>query len=130
MVISFLNQKGGVGGGCEPLERRSGSWRSKQQLALDFAPAQVRSGLGRRKGTAGRDQLILGGGSMTQAQMAALHGVSKQTVSYVVHRAGHSNAARIAARNKSIREDPRTNAELASEHGLTVRRIRQIRNQN
>ena len=35
-----------------------------------------------------------------------------------------------AARNKSIREDPRINAELASEHGLTVRRIRQIRNRN
>ena len=90
--------------------------------------------LSRRKGTAGRDQLMLGGGSMgkrlTQAQIAALHGVSQQTVSYVVRRAGHSNAARIAARNKSIREDPRINAELASEHGLTVRQIRRIRNQN
>ena len=52
-----------------------------------------------------------------------------------IHRAmwyrkrGEGTAARIAARNKSIREDPRINAELASEHGLTVRRIRQIRNQ-
>ena len=92
------------------------------------------SGASRRKGTAGRDQLMLGGGSMgkrlTQAQIADLHGVSQQTVCYVVRRAGHSNAARIAARNKNIREDPRINAELASEHGLTVRRIRQIRNQN
>ena len=35
-----------------------------------------------------------------------------------------------AGRNKSIREDPRINAELASEHGLTVRRIQQIRNRN
>ena len=92
------------------------------------------NGASRRKGTAGRDQLMLGGGSMgkrlTQAQIAALHGVSQQTVSYVVLRAGHSNAARIAARNKSIREDPRINAELASEHGLTVGQIRRIRNQN
>ena len=77
---------------------------------------------------------MFGGGSMgkrlTQAQIAALHGVSQQTVSYVMRRAGHSNAARIAARNKSIREDPRINAELASEHGLTVRQIQRIRNQN
>ena len=75
------------------------------------------SGDSRRKGTAGRDQLMFGGGSMvkrlTQAQIAALHGVSQQTVSYVMRRAGHRNAARIAARNKSIREDPRINAELA-----------------
>ena len=70
------------------------------------------------------------GKRLTQAQIAALHGVSQQTVSYVVLRAGHSNTARIAARNKSIREDPRINAELASEHGLTVRQIRQIRNRN
>ena len=70
------------------------------------------------------------GKRLSQAQIAALHGVSQQTVSYVVQRAGHSNAARIAARNKSIREDPRINAELASEHGLTVRQIRRIRNQN
>ena len=34
---------------------------------------------------------------------------------------------RITARNKSIREDPRTNAELASEHGLTARHIGTIR---
>ena len=92
------------------------------------------SGASRRKGTAGRDQLMLGGGSMgkrlTQAQIAALHGVSQPTVSYVMRRAGHSNAARIAARNKSIREDPRINAEIASEHDLTVRQIQQIRNQN
>ena len=45
-----------------------------------------------------------------------------------MRRAGYSNAARIAARNKSIREDPRINAELASEHGLTVGQIRRIRN--
>ena len=44
-------------------------------------------------------------------------------------RRGEGTAARIAARNKSIREDPRINAELASEHGLTVRQIRRIRNQ-
>ena len=43
-------------------------------------------------------------------------------------RRGEGTAARIAARNKSIREDPRINAELASEHGLTVRQIRRIRN--
>ena len=127
---------GEVAGIAKSVERYRRSWIAQGRF---YTEAQrqawgrvlgLRSGLGRRKGTAGRDQLILGGGSMTQAQMAALHGVSKQTVSYVVHRAGHSNAARIAARNKSIREDPRTNAELASEHGLTVRRIRQIRNQN
>ena len=92
------------------------------------------SGASRRKGTAGRDQLMLGGGSMgkrlTQAQIAALHGVSQPTVCYVMRRAGYSNAARIAARNKSIREDPRINAELASEHGLTVGQIRRIRNRN
>ena len=70
------------------------------------------------------------GKRLTQAQIADLHGVSQQTVCYVVRRAGHSNAARIAARNKSIREDPRINAELASEHGLTMRRIQQIRKQN
>ena len=70
------------------------------------------------------------GKRLSQAQIAALHGVSQQTVSYVVRRAGHSNAARIAARNKSIREDPRINAELASEHGLTMRQIRRIRTQN
>ena len=51
------------------------------------------------------------GKRLTQAQIAALHGVSQPTVSYVMRRAGHSNAARIAARNKSIREDPRINAE-------------------
>ena len=70
------------------------------------------------------------GKRLTQAQIADLHGVSQPTVSYVVRRAGHSNAARISVRNKSIREDLRTNAELASEHGLTVRRIQQIRNRN
>ena len=40
------------------------------------------------------------GKRLSQAQIAALHGVSQQTVSYVVRRAGHSNAARIAARNR------------------------------
>ena len=69
------------------------------------------------------------GKRLTQAQIAALHGVSQPTVSYVMQ-AGHSNAARIAARNKSIREDPRINAELASEHGLTMRQIQRIRKQN
>ena len=44
-------------------------------------------------------------------------------------RSGLARRKSTAARNKSIREDPRINAELASEHGLTVRRIRQIRNQ-
>ena len=45
-------------------------------------------------------------------------------------RSGLARRKSTAARNKSIREDPRINAELASEHGLTVRRIRQIRNRN
>ena len=44
-------------------------------------------------------------------------------------RSGLARRKSTAARNKSIREDPRINAELASEHGLTVRRIQQIRNQ-
>ena len=133
-----------VAGLAKSVERYRRSWIAKGRfyteaereawgcaLGVRGGPA---SGASRRKGTAGRDQLMLGGGSMgkrlTQAQIAALHGVSQQTVSYVVLRAGHSNAARIAARNKSIREDPRINAELASEHGLTVRRIRQIRNRD
>ena len=133
-----------VAGIAKSVERYRRSWIAKGRfyteaereawgrvLGIRGGPA---SGASRRKGTAGRDQLMLGGGSMgkrlTQAQIAALHGVSQQTVSYVVRRAGHSNAARIAARNKSIREDPRINAELASEHGLTVRQIRQIRNRN
>ena len=45
-------------------------------------------------------------------------------------RSGLARRKSTAARNKSIREDPRINAELASEHGLTVRQIRRIRNQN
>ena len=45
-------------------------------------------------------------------------------------RSGLARRKGTAARNKSIREDPRINAELASEHGLTVRQIRRIRNQN
>ena len=133
-----------VAGLAKSVERYRRSWIAKGRfyteaereawgcaLGIRGGPA---SGASRRKGTAGRDQLMLGGGSMgkrlTQAQIAALHGVSQPTVSYVVRRAGHSNAARIAARNKSIREDPRINAELASEHDLTVRQIQQIRNQN
>ena len=70
------------------------------------------------------------GKRLSQAQIAALHGVSQQTVSYVVRRAGHSNAARISVRNKGIREDLRTNAAIASEYGLTVRQIQRIRHQN
>ena len=133
-----------VAGLAKSVERYRRSWIAKGRfyteaereawgcaLGVRGGPA---SGASRRKGTAGRDQLMLGGGSMgkrlTQAQIAALHGVSQPTVSYVMRRAGHSNAARIAARNKSIREDPRINAELASEHGLTVGQIRRIRNQN
>ena len=45
-------------------------------------------------------------------------------------RSGLARRKGTAARNKSIREDPRINAELASEHGLTVRQIRRIRTQN
>ena len=45
-------------------------------------------------------------------------------------RSGLARRKGTAARNKSIREDPRINAELASEHGLTVRQIQRIRNQN
>ena len=45
-------------------------------------------------------------------------------------RSGLARRKSTAARNKSIREDPRINAELASAHGLTVRRIQQIRNRN
>ena len=48
----------------------------------------------------------------------------------VVRRSGSQQCCSDPARNKSIREDPRINAELASEHGLTVRQIRQIRNRN
>ena len=43
------------------------------------------------------------GKRLSQAQIAALHGVSQQTVSYVVRRAGHSNAARIAAPEQGVR---------------------------
>ena len=133
-----------VAGLAKSVERYRRSWIAKGRfytgaereawgrvLGVRGGPA---SGASRRKGTAGRDQLMFGGGSMgkrlTQAQIAALHGVSQPTVSYVMRRAGHSNAARIAARNKSIRADPRINAALASEHGLTERQIRQIRNRN
>ena len=129
-----------VAGIAKSVERYRRSWIAKGRFYTEAereawgCALGLRSGLGRRKGTAGRDQLMFGGGSMgkrlTQAQIAALHGVSQPTVSYVMRRAGHSNAARIAARNKSIREDPRINAELASEHGLTVGQIRRIRNQN
>ena len=125
---------GEVAGIAKSVERYRRSWIAQGRFYTEAEREAwgrvlgLRSGLVRRKGTAGRDQLMFGGGSMgkrlTQAQIAALHGVSQPTVSYVMHRAGHSNAARIAARNKSIREDPRTNAELASEHGLTVRQIR------
>ena len=129
-----------VAGLAKSVERYRRSWIAKGRFYTEAereawgCALGLRSGLVRRKGTAGRDQLMLGGGSMgkrlTQAQIAALHGVSQPTVCYVMRRAGYSNAARIAARNKSIREDPRINAELAFEHGLTVGQIRRIRNQN
>ena len=129
-----------VAGLAKSVERYRRSWIAKGRFYTEAereawgCALGLRSGLARRKGTAGRDQLMFGGGSMgkrlTQAQIAALHGVSQPTVCYVMRRAGYSNAARIAARNKSIREDPRINAELASEHGLTVGQIRRIRNQN
>ena len=129
-----------VAGLAKSVERYRRSWIAKGRFYTEAEREAwgrvlgLRSGLVKRKGTAGRDQLMLGGGSMgkrlTQAQIADLHGVSQQTVCYVVRRAGHSNAARIAARNKSIREDPRINAELASEHGLTMRQIQRIRKQN
>ena len=45
-------------------------------------------------------------------------------------RSGLARRKGTAARNKSIREDPRINAELASEHGLTMRQIQRIRKQN
>ena len=129
-----------VAGLAKSVERYRRSWIAKGRFYTEAereawgCALGLRSGLGRRKGTAGRDQLMFWGGSMgkrlTQAQIAVLHGVSQPTVSYVVRRAGHSNAARIAARNKSIREDPRINAALASGHGLTMRQIQRIRNRN
>ena len=75
----------------------------------------LRSGLARRKG------------SNEELRLWEAEGIHR---AMWYRRRGEGNAARIAARNKSIREDPRINAELASEHGLTVRRIQQIRNRN
>ena len=130
-----------VAGLAKSVERYRRSWIAQGRFYTEAEGEAwgralgLRSGLARRKGRAVCDQLmLLEGGSMgkrlTQARIAALHGVSQPTVSYVVRRAGHSNAARIAARNKSIRADPRINAELASEHGLTMRQIQRIRKQN
>ena len=93
-----------VAGLAKSVERYRRSWIAKGRfyteaereawgrvLGVRGGPA---SGASRRKGTAGRDQLMLGGGSMgkrlTQAQIAALHGV-QPTVSYVMRRAGHSS---------------------------------------
>ena len=69
------------------------------------------------------------GKRLSQAQIAALHGVSQQTVSYVVQRAGHSNAARIAARNRASGEDPRINDRASFRAWPDVRQIQRIRNQ-
>ena len=82
------------------LARRKGS---NEELRPWEAEGIHRAMWYRRRGedAAGRDQLMFGGGSMgkrlTQAQIAALHGVSQPTVSYVVRRAGHSSRGGRAA---------------------------------
>ena len=64
----------------------------------------------------------------TQAKIAERFGISQQTVSYVLLQRGIRHKATLQERNRAICENRRPNAEIAAEHGLSIRQIQRIRN--
>ena len=109
-----------VAGLAKSVERYRRSWIAKGRFYTEAEREAWGCALGLRSGLARRK------GSNEELRPWEAEGISRR---WWYRRRGEGTAARIAARNKSIREDPRINAELASEHGLTVRQIRRIRNQ-
>ena len=109
-----------VAGLAKSVERYRRSWIAKGRFYTEAEREAWGCALGLRSGLARRK------GSNEELRLWEAEGIHR---AMWYRRRGEGNAARIAARNKSIREDPRINAELASEHGLTVRQIQRIRNQ-
>ena len=109
-----------MAGLAKSVERYRRSWIAKGRFYTETECEAWGCALGLRSGLARRK------GSNEELRPWEAEGIHR---AMWYRRRGEGTAARIAARNKSIREDPRINAELASEHGLTVRQIRRIRNQ-